>query len=175
MNEDLARRIDRLESLDAIRQLASRYSMLLDRRQLDELAELFVEDVRVTRTEQGRPALRSLLEHLCRQFTTSFHMIGNHTIDFWDDDHAEGTVYCRAEHEYGDQWIVMAVQYGDRYERRDGTWLFTGRQERHWYAVDVTERPVGPDKTRWPVTGTHTLPDMYESWRTYWAESGAGD
>jgi SnoaL-like protein len=167
--EDLLRRIDRLESIDAIRQLVSRYGMLADRRDLDTMASLFVEDVRVTRTETGRVALRALLEHLFRQFTTSIHFVGNHTIDFVDEDHAEGIVYSKAEHEYGDQWIVMAIQYWDRYERRDGTWLFTGRQIRHWYAVDVLERPTGPDKTRWPVSGPHTIPDIYESWRTYWA------
>ncbi len=169
--EMLLRRIDRLESADRIRQLASRYGMLLDKRDLDALVELFVDDTRVTRTETGRPALRALLERLCRQFTTSNHMIGNHTIDFIDDDHAEGTVYSRVEHEYGDQWIVMAIQYWDRYERRDGTWMFTGRQVRHWYAVDHLERPTGPNKTRWTVTGPHTVPDIYESWRNFWAEA----
>jgi len=167
--EELLRRVDRLESLDTIRQLASRYGELVDRRDLDAVAEMFVEDVRVSRTETGRPALRALLEHLFRQFTTSIHMIGNHTIDFVDDDHAEGLVYAHVEHEYGEQWIVMAIQYWDRYERREGKWLFTGRQVRHWYAVDTLERPTGPDKTRWPVTGPHTIPDIYESWQTYWS------
>jgi hypothetical protein len=166
---ELLRRIDRLESSDQIRQLASRYGVLLDRRNLDAAAELFVEDVRISRTEAGRAALRELLERLFRQFTTSIHMIGNHTIEFVDDDHAEGVVYCRAEHEYGDQWIIMAIQYWDRYERRHGKWLFTGRQVRHWYAVDVLERPNGPDKTRWTVTGPHTIPDIYESWRNFWS------
>jgi hypothetical protein len=170
MDDPLLRRVDRLESLDAIRQLASRYGMLVDRRDLEALTHLFVEDVQVTRTERGRPALRKLFEKLCRQFTTSVHFIGNHTIDFVDDDHAEGVVYCRAEHEYGEEWIVMAVQYSDRYERRGRTWLFTGRQERHWYAVDTLERPTGPDKTRWPVSGQHALPAIYESWQNYWAE-----
>ena len=166
--DDLLRRIDRLESLDAIRQLVSRYGVLLDRRDLDGLTRLFVDDVRVTREEQGHAALRALLEHLCRQFTTSIHMAASQTIDFIDDDHAEGIVYATAEHEYGDEWIVMAVEYSDRYERRDGRWLFTGRQERHWYAVDVLDRPTGPDKTRWPVTGPHTIPERYDTWRTYW-------
>jgi hypothetical protein len=167
--DELMRRVDRLESVDRIRQLASRYGELVDRRDLDAAAELFVEDVRVTRTESGRPALRALLEHLFRQFTTSIHMIGNHTVDFLDEDHAEGVVYSRVEHEYGDQWIIMAIQYWDRYERRQGKWLFAGRQVRHWYAVDMLERPTGPDKTRWPVTGPHSIPDIYESWQRYWS------
>lgn len=168
MDDEVLRRIDRLESLDAIRQLASRYALLLDRRDMDGLVDLFVPDIRVTRTEYGHEALRALLDGLARQFTTSVHLVGNHTIDFVDDDHAEGFVYCRAEHEYGDEWIIVMVEYSDRYERRDSRWLFTGRQERHWYAVDVLDRPTGPDKNRWPVTGPHTLPDRYPTWQTYW-------
>jgi len=170
VDEDLLRRVDRLESLDAIRQLASRYGELLDRRDLDGVAEMFVEDVRVTRTERGRAALRASLEEQCRRFSTSIHMIGNHRIDFVDDDHAEGLVYGRCEQEYGDRWITLAVQYWDRYERRDGRWFFTGRQLHHWYAVDVLERPTGPDKTRWPALGReHDVPERYDSWQQFWA------
>jgi hypothetical protein len=171
--DDIAQRIDRLESRDAIRQLVSRYGVLIDSRDLDGLTNLFVDDARVTRTERGHGPLRALLEHLCRQFTTSIHFVGNHTIDFVDDDHAEGVVYCKAEHEVDDQWIVMAIQYWDRYERRDGRWLFTGRQVRHWYAVDAMERPNGLDKTRWSVPGPHTIPEAYASWNEFWSEPAA--
>jgi len=167
--DDLAHRIERLESREAIRQLVSQYAVLIDSRDLDALTDLFVDDTRVTRTESGHVALRALLEHLCRQFTTSVHFVGNQTCRFLDDDHAEGVVYCRAEHEYGDQWIVMAIQYWDRYERRQGRWLFTGRQVKHWYAVDLLERPNGPDKTRWTVTGPATIPEAYPAWREYWS------
>jgi hypothetical protein len=166
--EDIETRLDRMESIDAIRQLVSRYGMLIDCRDVDTLVGLFVPDCRVTRTDSGHAALRSLLDGLFRQFTTSIHFVGNHTIDFRDADHAEGIEYSKVEHEYGDEWIVMAIQYWDRYERRDGRWLFTGRQVKHWYAVDHLERPTGPDKTRWPVTGPATIPDAYESWQRFW-------
>jgi hypothetical protein len=46
-------RIDRLESLDAIRQLAAKYSLALDMRNLDALVNLFPEDVRVGRDKVG--------------------------------------------------------------------------------------------------------------------------
>lgn len=91
--DDLAHRIDRLESTDAIRQLVSRYGVLLDKRDLDAVTQLFVEDTRVTRTERGHEALRALLE-----------------------------------------------------------------------------RPTGPDKTRWPINGPDTVPQVYETWRAFWAE-----
>ncbi len=172
--DDVLLRLDRLESREAIRQLVSRYGVLIDARDLDGLTDLFVDDARVTRTERGRVAMRALLESLCRQFTTSIHFVGNQTVDWIDADHAEGVVYCRAEHEVGDQWIVMAIQYWDRYERRDGAWLFTGRKVKHWYAVDMLERPVGPEKTRWATPGKPaTIPTDYPSWDRFWADDAA--
>jgi ketosteroid isomerase-like protein len=161
-------RLDRLESRDEIRNLVARYAILIDARDLDALVALFVDDVRVTRDQRGPEAMRAMLDQVCRQFTTSIHFVGAQTIDFIDEDHAEGVVYCRAEHEYGDEWIVMAIQYWDRYERRDQRWRFTGRQIKHWYATDLNDRPTGSDKTRWKVTGPESLPEAYESWRRYW-------
>lgn len=166
---ELTRRLDRLESAQEIRQLVSRYGVLIDARDLDGVVGLFVDDVRVTRSERGRDALRAMLDVLLRKFTTTIHFVGNQTLDFVDDDHAEGIVYCKAEHEVGDEWIVMAIQYWDRYERCDGTWLFTGRKIHHWYAVDVNDRPVGPGKTRWSVTGPEALPGIHPSWEQFWA------
>ncbi|MCU1344218.1 MAG: hypothetical protein JWL70_484 [Acidimicrobiia bacterium] len=168
--DDLAQRIDRLESREAIRQLVSHYGVLIDSRDLDGLTNLFVDDARVTRTERGHAPMRALLEGLCRQFTTSIHFVGNQTCTFIDDDHAEGVVYCKAEHEVGERWIVMAIQYWDRYERRNGQWLFTGRKVKHWYAVDALERPNGPEKTRWETLGPETLPGDYDSWHQFWAD-----
>jgi hypothetical protein len=167
---DMERRLDRLESGEAIRQLVSRYAVLIDSRNIDELVQLFVEDVRVTRGTRGREAMHDLLDGVCRQFTTSIHFVGNHVIDFDDDDHAEGIVYCKAEHEVGERWIVMAIQYWDRYERRGGAWQFEGRKVKHWYAVDHLDRPVGPDKTHWnPLGTTESIPSDYESWGRFWA------
>ncbi|MCZ4499301.1 MAG: polyketide cyclase [Marmoricola sp.] len=170
---ELAQRIERLESREQIRNLVARYAVLIDSRDLDALVDLFTEDVRVTRETRGRDAMKSLIDGLVRQFTTSVHFVGAQTLDFVDNDHAEGVVYCKAEHEYGDEWIVMAIQYWDRYERRDGTWQFSGRRIQHWYATDLNDRPTGPAKTRWAVTGSETLPGAYASWGRFWATEQA--
>jgi ketosteroid isomerase-like protein len=170
---DTEHRLARLEAREEIRNLVARYAVLIDARDLDELVGLFVEDVRVTRERSGREAMRELIDGLVSQFTTSVHFVGAQTLDFSDDHHAEGVVYCRAEHEFGDEWIVMAIQYWDRYERRDGRWFFAGRKIQHWYATDMNDRPTGPDKTRWGVTGPETLPDAYGSWGRYWAMRGS--
>jgi hypothetical protein len=53
-DEALLARIDRLESLDEIRQLAAKYSLALDMRDLDAMVNLFPEDVRVGKDKVGR-------------------------------------------------------------------------------------------------------------------------
>ncbi|MBT5067126.1 MAG: SnoaL-like domain-containing protein, partial [Halieaceae bacterium] len=46
-NESVIARLDRLESLDDIRQLAAKYSLALDMRDMDAMVNLFPADVRV--------------------------------------------------------------------------------------------------------------------------------
>ena len=56
---DLPARIERLEAIDEIRQLAAKYAVALDMRDLDALVNLFVEDVGVPGKRSGRAALRA--------------------------------------------------------------------------------------------------------------------
>jgi len=58
MSMSIEERLDRLESLDEIRQLAAKYSVTLDMRDLDMHVNLFVPDVRVGKNGEGRQALK---------------------------------------------------------------------------------------------------------------------
>jgi hypothetical protein len=53
---DLEARVDRLESLDAIRQLPAKYALTLDMRDIDAMVTLFPEDVRVGKGASGGAA-----------------------------------------------------------------------------------------------------------------------
>lgn len=70
---DLLARIDRLESIDAIRQLAGKYSLSLDMRDIDAHVNLFAPDIRVGREKVGRAHLKAWVDstlrdlHQCRQ------------------------------------------------------------------------------------------------------------
>jgi hypothetical protein len=177
---ELESRIDRIESTDAIRQLVSRYGVCLDGRDIDGLVDLFVEDVRVGRERRGRAALRESFFDLTGVrgvFRITVHLVGNHVIDFddKDPDRATGVVYCRAEHEVGDRWIVEMLQYWDTYERRGRTWFFARRQMKAWYVADVLERPNGADRLKWELdpVGLVTraeIPEALPSWARFWAE-----
>ena len=55
---EIEQRLERLESKDAIKELASKYALALDVRDLDSLVNLFHEDVRVGKKSRGRLALK---------------------------------------------------------------------------------------------------------------------
>jgi len=118
---------------EQIRQLASRYAVALDARDLDTLVSLFVDDVRVGSDQVGHDALRASFTAQLRDLGVTILLVGNHVINVVDDDHATGIVSCRGEIEMGEQWVVQAIQYHDTYERRNGSWLFVRRRHLLFY------------------------------------------
>ena len=196
MNMDstsLLERIDRLESLDAIRQLAGKYALALDMRDMDAMANCFAPDVRVGRDKSGRAHLKAWLDETMRkQFHGTSHHLGQHIIEFSDPDHATGVVYSKNEHETGPEWVIMQMLYWDDYERIDGRWCFRRRLPCYWYATDLNKPPIGGLKMRWPgrepyagvftscsrhgirsghsariKTHCHTLPNRHR-WKGFW-------
>jgi hypothetical protein len=182
-DQTLQARIDRLESLDEIRQLAAKYSLYLDMRDMDAHLNLFVSDIRVSRDKVGRTHLKNWLDDTLRlQFTGTSHHIGNHIIEFTDADNAHGVVYSKNEHETpredgGSEWIIMQMFYWDNYERRDGRWYFRRRLPCYWYATDINKPPVGDNKMRWPDRDSYegAYHELWPSWKEFWANQPASD
>lgn len=147
----LAAKIDRLDSHEQIRQLACRYALAVDMRNLDALVSLYVDDIAVAGIGGGRAALKRHFDRSLRAFTGACHHIGNHVIEFEDDGRALGLVYGRSEHEVGEAWVHMQMLYLDTYERRGGTWYFARQRFLgRWYAAAPGEAPTGTNKVRWP-------------------------
>jgi hypothetical protein len=172
--ESLEEKIDRLDALDQIRQLASRYALAVDTRNLDDLVALFVEDVRVGKDLSGRPALREWYGRSLARFGNSIHFIGNHVIDVLSPDEAKGVVTCHDELEFGGEWQVGMIQYWDEYSRRDGRWHFKRRKLHRWYLVDALKRPghsAGVNEDPGSLI-TPLLPDAWPSWGEFWNEMG---
>ena len=173
---DLVARIDRLESLDEIRQLVAKYSLSLDMRDLDAHVNLFAPDIRVSRELTGRAHLKRWLDDTLRlQFTGTSHHIGNHIIEFDDPDHAHGVVYSKNEHETpredgGTEWVIMQMLYWDNYERIDGRWYFRRRLPCYWYATDINKPPVGENKMRWPDREPYSgaYHELWPTWQEFW-------
>jgi hypothetical protein len=182
-DETLLQRIDRLESLDEIRQLAAKYSLSLDMRDLDAHVNLFAADIRVSREKTGRRHLKRWLDETLRQqFTGTSHHIGNHIIEFDDSDHAHGVVYSKNEHETprqdgGVDWVIMQMLYWDNYERIEGRWYFRRRLPCYWYATDLNSPPIGDDKMRWPDRDHYdgAYHALWPSWEAFWANPPGED
>ena len=173
----LEQRLARVEAQLAIQQLPIRYALAVDGRDLDSLADLFVDDVNCGRWGIGREALKTFYasEHILQSFYRSIHQICGHAVDLIDDDHAEGRVYCRAEHEDQGHWVVMAICYFDSYEKRGDHWYFVRRDERHWYSTDWLERPGDPKFQNWPgrydgPKHAPRLPGSFPEWQKFWRD-----
>lgn len=168
---DLSARLERMESTEEIRQLVAKYALSLDMRDVNALAGLFPEDIRVSRDQSGRKALRNWFDTMLRErFTGTAHVTGNHIIEFDDADHARGIVYSRNEHEMDGEWVIMTMIYADAYERIDGRWCFRRRLPLYWYATDLNKPPIGEKKMRWPDQepydgGYH---EYWPSWKRFW-------
>lgn len=174
-NLSLEARIDRLESLDAIRQLPAKYALALDMRDMEAMVSLFPADVRVGKDASGRQALRAYMDRTLRSpFTGTSHHIGGHVIEFDDADHAHGIVYSKNEHETGDEWVIMQMMYSDDYVRQDGRWYFARRLPLYWYATDLNKPPIGERKMRWPNTEwvEGNFHKLFPSFAEFWAREG---
>lgn len=170
-------RIDDLEKLIAheqIRQLAARYAIHVDARDLDNLVSLFVADVRVGRDRTGRDALKADFDASLRTVGVSFLHVGTHLIDLIDADHATGIAYCRGEIQDGglesERWIHQAIQYHDTYERQEGHWLFVRRRHFLVYGAELGVNPLRLAAAHWPAsqTGMGSHPHALPTWRAFW-------
>lgn len=171
-NEDLAARLAAVEDRLNIGQLPIRYALAVDSRDVDAWVALFEPDVDMGRYGRGREVLRDFITPQLRTFYRSLHLICGHRVELVDDTTATGKTYCRAEHEVGGRFVVMGICYDDTYAKVSGEWFFRRRKERHWYAVDVLERPQeAAHYTSWAPTGDYPeLPQAFPSWTPFWSD-----
>jgi hypothetical protein len=164
--------IDRLLAHEEIRQLAARYALAIDTRDLDALVGLFVPDVRVGRDRVGRAALREDFDVQLRAIGRSILSVGTHVIEVRDADHATGFVYCKAEIEADGRWIHQAILYEDSYRNVDGEgWRFVRRVHRLWYGAEPGVNPLTLPPANWPEhhDGLGTVPGCFETWTRFWS------
>ena len=163
-------RIARIEDQLEIGQLPIRYALAVDQRDVEAWVSLFVPDVSVGRVGSGRAALQSQIEPQLRKFYRSVHQIVGHRIELLDDANARGHTYCRAEHEVGDRWVVIAIRYDDEYRKMNGEWFFQSRRDHHFYSTDLLEHPQSAAFNSWkPVAQTPALPHLDDTWSAFWA------
>jgi hypothetical protein len=161
---------------DEIRRLAERYALATDGKDVDALAQLFVPDVDNGRFGSGPDGVKRFYDQSLRRFHCSMHFVGNHVIDFDDDDHARGVVYCLSQHHVlePEHWWDVALAYLDTYERVGGEWRFRRRRVRSWYRQEVghpgpgTERVAAAIEATGPQRGGR-MPEAFPTFEAFWA------
>jgi len=134
--------------------LAHRYAVALDRKDMDTLVGLFVPTVQ----ERVRASLVPAIERL----GVTVLSVTTQTVDLVDDDHATGVVYCTGEIEDPDEgWIRQQIVYQDRYERMDGSWFIRSRDHQLVYGVKQSQNPLQQPPAEWPArqVGRGTYPN----------------
>jgi ketosteroid isomerase-like protein len=161
---------------EQIKQLAVRYAVAADAKDLDTLAALFPDDVNNGRYGTGPDGVKRHFDHVLRRFHCSMHLVANHLIEFDGDDQAHGVVYCRAQHHVlePEHWWDMALAYWDVYERRADRWYFRRRKVAPWYTQAVghpsegTERVV-PELTEQGSMRGSRMPDAFGTVEAFWS------
>lgn len=162
--------IARLVAHDEIRQLAARYAVAVDARDLDTLVSLFVTDVRVGRERAGHAALREDFQQSLSAVGVTILNVGTQTIDLVEDDHATGVVYCAGQIQDGDRWIHQAIVYHDTYRREGGQWRFVRRKHELFHGVAASTNPREQPPANWPASahGVGTAPESFPTWAQFW-------
>jgi uncharacterized protein (TIGR02246 family) len=179
----LARRIDRLESRNAITELVATYGRACDDHDMTLLMTLFTEDACLDTPSglmqaQGRDAICTMFEQVLATRGPSFHWSHDHTITFddADDNAASGLTLSHAETSPGGVVSVAAMRYEDAYRREAGMWKFARRTLHFLYYVPVTEFATclnGPERLY--VGGEPRAADYPESlpaWKAFFAAHG---
>lgn len=173
-------RLRRAADRDEIRQLAYRYAWGLDSRDLDTVADLYAPEADAGGgAGTGPDAFRARFQRSMSGVGVTVLFVGNHLIDFDDDDRAHGLVYCRGYIEPRDsahpgRYVEQAILYRDRYRRVDGAWRFVSRSHELWYGIETAERPLHQRLANWPEhhDGLGTVPYGDASWQAFWSTHG---
>lgn len=155
---DLAARVARLEHRFALQDLAARYAVAVDDRDWDAIAGMYatdsVFDSAMGRIE-GREAVVAYYRERTESFGATYHYPHTQTVDFDGPGAASGVVTAHAELAIGEQTVVVALRYTDRYVREDGVWRFLARVVTQLYAMPLADLATGlaeSDRKRWPGT-----------------------
>lgn len=131
----------------ALADLTARYAAAVDRREFDQLRQVFVPEATLDTgraVRQGIDEILAAMEGLRRYDATS-HLLGQQLLDEHEAGECRGHTYCEAHHlrvddegQRTDQ--VMHIRYHDVYVHTDGGWrIKTRRLEVVW----TDDRSVG--------------------------------
>ena len=162
----ILKRLDILESKDAIRELITAYGLSNDEHDIPRLTALFTEDAEFTSPNSnmvaiGRQAIEDMYVATFRTRGPSFHWTHDVTItmDTHEADLASGLVLSHAETCPDGVVSIAAMRYIDDYRREpDGIWRFARREISFLYYSPVTDYQAVLNRTDRVTRGGTTHP-----------------
>ena len=144
--DQILARLDRLESKDAIRELATAYAIACDEHDMPRLTSLFTEDAEFdapngAMVAKGKAEIVSMFERTFKIRGPAYHWTHDITISFdeSDKDRATGLVLSHAETSPNGVVSIAAMRYADEYARESGQWRFARREIQFLYYVPAAD------------------------------------
>jgi len=129
--EELARRIQVLEDIEAIKQLKYLYGQICDDKyNPDEMEKLFTEDAIWDGGEKfgvykGKKAIKEFFAGVSKNLVFAVHYFLQPIIKITSETTAEGSWYLWQQSTLGDgKAIWLAAREDEKYEKVNGKWLF---------------------------------------------------
>lgn len=146
MNEVAPDMNNRIDNRIMLKDLVDRYATESDKNNQDYYVNIFRSDVKLKVYFGDKLGLDiSSVDDMIAQYKAfgaakaSFHQNGQQVVDFVDDTHATGICYAIAtlvnEEEGKDKLTFHAVRYYDKYEKIDGRWWITEREQHFVYSA----------------------------------------
>ena len=186
MNEQaILRRLDELESREAIRELVTAYGVANDDHDLPRLLDLFTEDAEFSTPNGvmcaiGRAAIEEMYIQTFKVRGPSFHWTHDVTITMSEDDpdQASGLVLSHAETSPGGVVSIAAMRYNDLYRRGDDSmWRIAKREITFLYYTPVSQfRDVLNKVDRVTMGGVDhpaDYPEKLEPWQDFANQYGS--
>lgn len=160
----------------ALANLSALYSIAVDDHDLDTVVACFAAEgtfIRLGNTIKGHAALREFYATMMNRYLTTMHVPNTHIADVDTvAGTARGIVTGQAELALGNQLLLAAYRYDDRYVRLEGRWVFAARTIQFMYNVPFEEMATSfSDSKRMRIPGTPVAdgdyPETLPTWSTY--------
>ena len=145
-NNDIIKRLERLESKEEIRNLVSKYAEACDQQDLESLEKLFTVDAEFDSPSgilksKGRQNIIDMYLEVFKSRGPSFHWTHDVRVQLNSEksDSATGVVYSHAETTRDGVVSLAAMRYDDNYAKEDGVWKFSKRVIYFFYYVKTKE------------------------------------
>tara|TARA_B100000929_G_scaffold246038_1_gene204394 strand:+ start:75 stop:632 length:558 start_codon:yes stop_codon:yes gene_type:complete len=179
MNDESALTIEEriyfIEQREKIRELVCDYSMAVDDRDIDTIANLFTEDgvfahADGTAAMESRQEIVDFYDGRLGSMGATYHFPHGHKITFVDETHASGIVLAHAELSQEGKTYYTGLRYMDNYRKEDSQWRFTERLLKFVFFMPMEEWAkdgmAQQNRKRFPGEGQlpTDLPEMQPTW-----------